>query len=31
MGFFDAAKNIRALLASGGNVHVAVEYLFREL
>lgn len=28
MGFFDAQQNIRALLATGGNVHAAVEYLF---
>lgn len=28
MGFYDAQKNIRALLATGGNVHAAVEYLF---
>ncbi|KAG0367527.1 hypothetical protein BC939DRAFT_463163 [Gamsiella multidivaricata] len=29
MGFYDAAKNIRALLATGGNVNGAVEILFR--
>jgi ubiquilin len=28
MGFWDAAKNIRALLATGGNVNAAIEYLF---
>ncbi|SCV67900.1 BQ2448_5511 [Microbotryum intermedium] len=28
MGFYDASKNIRALLASGGNVEAAIEYLF---
>ncbi|KAF9300940.1 hypothetical protein BGZ91_009685, partial [Linnemannia elongata] len=28
MGFWDAAKNIRALLAAGGNVHAAIEMLF---
>jgi len=28
MGFYDAQQNIRALLATGGNVHAAVEYLF---
>ncbi|KAI9296669.1 hypothetical protein K502DRAFT_323679 [Neoconidiobolus thromboides FSU 785] len=28
MGFHDAQRNIRALLATGGNVHAAVEYLF---
>ena len=27
MGFFDAAENIRALQATGGNVHAAVERL----
>ncbi|CAH1762295.1 8292_t:CDS:2 [Entrophospora sp. SA101] len=27
MGFWDAQKNIRALLASGGNVNAAIEYL----
>ncbi|KAI8851637.1 hypothetical protein BC829DRAFT_386511 [Chytridium lagenaria] len=28
MGFYDAAENIRALNATGGNVNAAVEYLF---
>ncbi|KAI9269202.1 hypothetical protein BDA99DRAFT_557959 [Phascolomyces articulosus] len=28
MGFYDASKNIRALLASGGNVNAAIEMLF---
>ncbi|KAI7894348.1 uncharacterized protein EV154DRAFT_599986 [Mucor mucedo] len=28
MGFWDAAKNIRALLATGGNVNAAIEMLF---
>ncbi|KAJ3217162.1 hypothetical protein HDU67_008382 [Dinochytrium kinnereticum] len=28
MGFYDAAENIRALNATGGNVNGAVEYLF---
>lgn len=28
MGFYDAAANVRALLATGGNVNAAVEYLF---
>ncbi|KAG0265976.1 hypothetical protein DFQ27_000226 [Actinomortierella ambigua] len=28
MGFWDAAKNIRALLAAGGNVNGAIELLF---
>lgn len=28
MGFWDAAKNIRALLAAGGNVNGAIEMLF---
>lgn len=28
MGFWDAAKNIRALTATGGNVHAAIEMLF---
>lgn len=30
MGFWDAAKNIRALLASGGNVNGAIEMLFSD-
>lgn len=30
MGFWDAAKNIRALLAAGGNVHAAIEMLFSD-
>ena len=30
MGFWDAAKNIRALLAAGGNVNVAIEMLFSD-
>lgn len=28
MGFWDATKNIRALLATGGNVNAAIEMLF---
>ncbi|KAK4698862.1 UDP-N-acetylglucosamine/UDP-N-acetylgalactosamine diphosphorylase, partial [Phenoliferia sp. Uapishka_3] len=28
MGFYDASRNVRALLASGGNVEAAVEWLF---
>ncbi|KAJ1929256.1 hypothetical protein IWQ60_001311 [Tieghemiomyces parasiticus] len=28
MGFYDAAQNIRALLAAGGDVNAALEYLF---
>ncbi|CAO3698800.1 unnamed protein product [Rhizopus microsporus] len=28
MGFWDAAKNIRALTATGGNVNAAIELLF---
>lgn len=28
MGFSDPARNIRALLATGGNVQAAIEYLF---
>ncbi|KAG0346741.1 hypothetical protein BG004_000941 [Podila humilis] len=28
MGFWDAAKNVRALVASGGNVNSAIELLF---
>ncbi|KAJ1961221.1 Ubiquitin domain-containing protein DSK2b [Dimargaris xerosporica] len=27
MGFYDASKNIRALLATNGNVNAAIEYL----
>lgn len=27
MGFWDAAKNLRALTLTGGNVHAAVEWL----
>ncbi|KAI7907622.1 uncharacterized protein BX663DRAFT_425489 [Cokeromyces recurvatus] len=30
MGFWDAAKNIRALTATGGNVNAAIEMLFNE-
>ncbi|KAI1299069.1 hypothetical protein EDD11_006553 [Mortierella claussenii] len=30
MGFWDAAKNIRALLAAGGNVNGAIEMLFAD-
>ncbi|KAF9993711.1 hypothetical protein BGZ65_010731 [Modicella reniformis] len=30
MGFWDAAKNIRALLAAGGNVNGAIELLFSD-
>lgn len=29
MGFYDATSNVRALLATGGNVNAAVEYLLR--
>ncbi|KAM0788479.1 hypothetical protein ACM66B_001612 [Microbotryomycetes sp. NB124-2] len=28
MGFHDASRNLRALMASGGNVEAAIEYLF---
>ncbi|KAJ1656776.1 hypothetical protein IWQ61_003709 [Dispira simplex] len=28
MGFYDAARNIRALLATGGDINAALEYLF---
>uniref|UniRef100_M1BLY6 Ubiquitin protein 2 n=1 Tax=Solanum tuberosum TaxID=4113 RepID=M1BLY6_SOLTU len=31
MGFFDTQENIRALTASGGNVHAAVERLLGNL
>jgi ubiquilin len=31
MGFYDVDANIRALLATGGNVHVAVEHLLRSM
>ncbi|KAF5376724.1 hypothetical protein D9615_007800 [Tricholomella constricta] len=27
MGFSNAAQNVRALLATGGNVHSAIEYI----
>lgn len=27
MGFTNAAQNVRALLATGGNVHAAIEYI----
>ena len=27
MGFTNATQNIRALLATGGNVHSAIEYI----
>lgn len=30
MGFHDASANIRALLATGGNVNAAIEYLFNQ-
>ncbi|KAG0329991.1 hypothetical protein BGZ99_009435 [Dissophora globulifera] len=30
MGFWDAAKNIRALLAAGGNINGAIEMLFSD-
>ncbi|KAI9301278.1 hypothetical protein BJ944DRAFT_243417 [Cunninghamella echinulata] len=30
MGFWDASKNIRALLATGGNVNAAIEMLFSD-
>jgi ubiquilin len=30
MGFTDPAKNVRALLASGGDVNLAIEYLFNQ-
>jgi len=29
MGFIDASQNVRALLATGGNVHSAVDYILR--
>lgn len=29
MGFFDTQENLRALAATGGNVHAAVERLLR--
>ena len=29
MGFYDASSNIRALLATGGNVNAAIEYLLQ--
>ena len=28
MGFTNAAQNVRALLATGGNVNSAIEYIF---
>ncbi|GAA96142.1 uncharacterized protein L969DRAFT_91596 [Mixia osmundae IAM 14324] len=31
MGFHDAQRNIRALMATGGNVQAAIEYLFSAL
>ena len=31
LGFSDATRNVRALLAAGGNVEGAVEYLFSNL
>lgn len=31
MGFFDVQENIRALTATSGNVHAAVERLLRNL
>ncbi|OMH81941.1 Ubiquitin domain-containing protein DSK2 [Zancudomyces culisetae] len=31
MGFWDTEKNIRALVATGGNVHAAVDYLLRNI
>jgi len=27
MGFVNASQNVRALLATGGNVHAAIEYI----
>lgn len=30
MGFYDAAANIRALLACGGNVQAALEFMFSQ-
>jgi ubiquilin len=27
MGFYNASQNVRALLATGGNVHTAIEYI----
>lgn len=27
MGFVNATQNVRALLATGGNVHSAIEYI----
>ncbi len=27
MGFYNASQNVRALLATGGNVHAAIEYI----
>lgn len=27
MGFINATQNVRALLATGGNVHSAIEYI----
>jgi ubiquilin len=27
MGFTNASQNVRALLATGGNVHAAIEYI----
>jgi ubiquilin len=27
MGFYNASQNIRALMATGGNVHGAIEYI----
>ena len=27
MGFSNASQNVRALLATGGNVHAAIEYI----
>ena len=27
MGFTNASQNVRALLATGGNVHSAIEYI----
>lgn len=31
MGFYDSDANIRALLAAGGNVHLAIERLLRDM
>jgi ubiquilin len=31
MGFMDQAANIRALLAAGGDVNVAIEWLLRNI